>query len=558
MRLVLLETSGNQRYIFSSNRLRENVGASEFTFRAGTRFVFAAVRAALQDRGRRWQGPGNDAPTAEIRPFLRNPDRNPPAGAPGWIGVEFIQATSGKALLLVADEALAREIVREATRLALREAPGLDLTGAISPEFDPARDHIGPIDRRLHQRLQEVRGRRPGPDLRFPRLPFAAECASTGLPAGGWDAHRPEDGLLSRMALMKRTVHQEGWDRLSALADGRLTRHIDALEHRLSDDSRWIAVVHADGNGLGQIFTRFEDRVRGKDFRTYVETLRDFSCALEECTERAFREALQAFSGQGGAADGLPVVPLILGGDDLTVICPADGALRFTQAFLAAFENETAQDDVCRKVTGWDRVTMAAGVAIVKPHFPFHLAYRLAEQLLAATKRAAKGAARDVGVTPAPSALDFHVLRDASGADLAAIRNRLTIEGTTRLYAGPYLVNVPQALAAWAKPRSWERLEARVRALQAKDADGRRRLPGSQTHALREGLFVSAEEADRRLHMILRRYKPWLDEIIRDGGDQGSLFWEERGETGTDALRVTGFLDAMEAASVWEAAADGA
>jgi hypothetical protein len=62
-------------------------------------------------------------------------------------------------------------------------------------------------------------------------------------------------------------------------------------------------------------------------------------------------------------------------------------------------------------------------------------------------------------------------------------------------------------------------------------------------HWLREGLFHGSVEADRRVRAILPQY---ADKVLRDLLEDGeSLFWDE------DGRRVTGFLDAMEAASIW-------
>ncbi|WP_315783307.1 MULTISPECIES: hypothetical protein [unclassified Bradyrhizobium] len=42
-RLVLIETGGNQDFVFATNKLRQNIGASELIHRIGTTFVLAAV-----------------------------------------------------------------------------------------------------------------------------------------------------------------------------------------------------------------------------------------------------------------------------------------------------------------------------------------------------------------------------------------------------------------------------------------------------------------------------------------------------------------------------------
>ncbi len=183
-----------------------------------------------------------------------------------------------------------------------------------------------------------------------------------------------------------------------------------------------------------------------------------------------------------GQREVLPIVPLVLGGDDLTVVVDGRQALNFTRTFLDEFERRTAETEcvssILNQATKQRKLTSCAGIAIVKPHFPFHAAYELAEGLLKEAKAFAKDPSRK---RPPFSALDFHVLYDASGPDLERIRAELEIEdGKTLLVARPYAttpgVETPR--------RHWDDLHQRVTAVRARNDDHRRRLPNSMLHEL--------------------------------------------------------------------------
>jgi hypothetical protein len=577
LHLVLIETYGNQAFIFATNKLRENVGASELTYRAGTRFVLQAVG----DAG----GPKlySDDPQA-LRDTLLNPRRNPPLESSAW-PVEVILATSGKALLLVRDEATARKIVQRATEYALREAPGLDVAGVVSDDFRLDQKPLHEVVKKVHELHESLRATLPGPTLRFLRLPVVVECATSGLPATGIDRRHGGADPRSAVSFHKHRAAQEGLQRLTALASHRRFRlplNLEDLDRLGTID--WLAVVHADGNGLGEIFLKFH-KYTGTSTpaqnRDYVDKLRRFSLALDVCTEEAFCAALgemyprwqaaqqrrQRRRGERvGTSRYLPLVPLVLGGDDLTVVCDGRLAVPFTVDFLRAFEQQTARKDVLDGITPElageafkaDRLSSCAGVAIVKPHFPFHTAYELAEDLLQSAKKVKKQVKRNRDGDLPCSAVDYHVLYDVSGADLADIRSRLVQDGgKTNLVARPYvttptelLSGYPEAGRRWAEMRHVDLLRRRLRAVHALDEDNRRLLPNSMLHDLREGLFLGRGPAEARLQLVVGRY---LDQglgelLVRRNGDW-SLFDVEPGENEKFA---TGLLDVMDVAEFWE------
>ena len=63
--------------------------------------------------------------------------------------------------------------------------------------------------------------------------------------------------------------------------------------------------------------------------------------------------------------DPLPVVPIVLGGDDMTVVMDGRFAIQFTIDFLSKFEELTGADLTVTGITK-DKVTTCAGVAVVK------------------------------------------------------------------------------------------------------------------------------------------------------------------------------------------------
>jgi hypothetical protein len=535
--LVFFETSGNQAYIYATNKLRENVGASELTYRAGTQWVLEAAGFP-------------DAPTdkpVEFRQWLKK--------GPSQDGVEVVLATSGKALLVVSSRERAHSIVSTVTKRAAKEAPGLAITGAIVPLPGRDKETVSSAIQEAHDRFNANRDLMSTPAQRFQMLPFCQPCSTSGLPAGkleGEDAYatpsakkrKNAEGWFSRI----REVFRNGKDGFFPAAGA------DHLESQF-DDLSWFGVIFADGNGLGQIMMQFKKWLEPND--DYLTTYRNFSIELDEATEKSFYAACVQLHTLGASRKmkgdtnhRLPVVPLLLGGDDLTVMVDGRYALPFAQTFLTKFEESTAASPtisrIAQKALCAPRLSAGAGVAIVKKHFPYHSAHALAASLLKSAKLC-KEKVRHNNLPYPCSALDFHVLFDSTFTDLKALRARRMAQDGAKLWGGPY-VTTSLALLSDAVPTDWagrhsiEHLLSRITVLQACDADGRRRLPNGQMHMLRESLAAGRTVADARLQELR-----WLDasgmtELIEDGD---SLFFTDEDK---DATR---FLDALTASAFW-------
>ena len=200
-----------------------------------------------------------------------------------------------------------------------------------------------------------------------------------------------------------------------------------------------VGVVHVDGNGVGAIM-----RNLGKSYDTVQSQLDSLRSAAYKCKDNpcerdkdpfqwfimevnyrldgvvkaAVAAAWRDVEDYARGRQAPPVVPVLVGGDDLTVYVEGKFAIPFAESYVRYYEQLTGEDELLKQlavVAGAKKpgpLTASAGVAIVGRNFPFHIAYDLAEKLVSRGKKLGK----KPGTVPC-STINFHVLRDATVLD---------------------------------------------------------------------------------------------------------------------------------------------
>jgi hypothetical protein len=221
-----------------------------------------------------------------------------------------------------------------------------------------------------------------------------------------------------------------------------------------SAENSWLAIIHADGNGLGKVLQNLPICIENSDLfqnskpeqqqELQIKVFRLFSEKLETATKEAAQIAfnsvlsieLQEEIEKGNAT--YPMRPVVLGGDDLTIIIRADLAYNFTKEFLRAFEIKTEEHFAELKQYGLTKLTACAGIAYIKDSYPFHYGVDLAESL---TKEAKKFS-RLVDKDNQPSSLSFYKVQSSFTDELKEMKMRTheASESNVSFDYGPYLL----------------------------------------------------------------------------------------------------------------------
>ena len=517
----LFECKGIQRYIFGSGRLRQVIGASD---------LIAGV--ARSD--------GEDV----LKPVFEA------------VGIEnpAMSRRAGAAFCAHADnEALGR--FRRLWRLVVGvRYPGLEFSDIEPVDADSELEAA----QLAYSRLTAVRENSTA-FLPPAGHPFVTMNPRTGLVAVG----RPRQDKDSYIDAVGAPAHQRGEalgndakvDRLAAdflpkpesgvAADPpwRFPRHFEATDATARNPAfpftgrdRRIGVVHADLSGLGQVFQSLMGSATSSQDIFAVATAIEraiVNAARAACKDVLLPHAIdpasdpERFGRLLGCKDGkradkhqmriVPARPVLLGGDDLTVIVRADIAIAFSEHFLQCVETQTACEfkKLKERFPGLpERLSACAGIAIVTAGHPFTVAERLAEDLCDSAKKQAKATP---ATTPYPSYLDFAVVTSTIDESLASWRSREQAiaadppRGGSRLSiaAGPRRVCTADAGAT---SDSLESLVVLAEALNT--APGRGKL--MEALGLRHESEGAAHEPWKRFWSVLKEDDQKAEEQLRD------------------------------------------
>jgi hypothetical protein len=188
----------------------------------------------------------------------------------------------------------------------------------------------------------------------------------------------------------------------------------------IGNRNRW-AVICMDGNDVGAQYRKVSEGDKEIDF----EWLKKMSIALDTCTRQAtcagIQEVVKRWEDDGGEGNVLPIRPIVVGGDDVTVLCHVNYAFDFVKEVCRVFNNNSKLYKDCWPATNGE-ITISAGVLFCPVTMPLHSAIPYAEALLASAKQAGRKSVQ-TGYASPPS-IDWEQITEGVLDTPAARRQR--------------------------------------------------------------------------------------------------------------------------------------
>jgi len=421
--LFVTQAKGIQSYILASDKLKDMVGATEMVERMPGEFMQTVLDGLGITKGEDY---------------------------------EILTVAAGSTRIRFANSEHAERLALVWPMVCAHLAPGLEIVQTLQPLEG---DYLRAI-KDAEIALTLSRGRKDPP------LPVVGPAVARAQRTGGAavdDVRKHADEPSERLdaaTRAKRLLRDKVMDR----AVPEVFKKLGLNEEKFAvpgdfnqiagSDKDYLAVIHADTNGLGQLFIKLQEHFsKQAGTESYpVDQIEKFYIALSTTLAKVSSDAAtQAIiksteeelspSERSGALLGdtsskkkpfWPMMPIVLAGDDLTIVFRSDLALEFTRIYLEEVSqlSTTALKELRSKFPALDldntlpeSLSAGAGIAYVKPGFPYAAAYELSESLAKNAKKTAKALAGTK--TASPSISFFRISASTTSTDFDTLRKHV-------------------------------------------------------------------------------------------------------------------------------------
>ncbi len=353
----------------------------------------------------------------------------------------ILRMAGGNIRIMFEHEKDVKNMVRNFSKYIMLEAYGITISQAVV-EYE--KNKYLEASKNLEVSLKNARNRVPLVlDAKFA---FMKQAPRTGKPAfEKKNAYGNSDVLFDQGSFQKYNNAEPAHENMLLEKIGITEDKYNYFPLELSQISNTknkIAVIHADGNKMGLLLQKMAEKLKNQEDEKIQKVYKEFSVGIETATKDAINDAFDEYFKLDDYSKErqVPFRPIIIGGDDVTVICHADKAIDFISLYMKKFQENTKKElfDIVDKYDldkFKEGLTACAGIAYCNEKFPFHYAVTLAEVLCG---RAKEASGREY------SCLLFHNVQGAAFVDYKQyVQNELIVDnGTTatHLQYGPYYI----------------------------------------------------------------------------------------------------------------------
>lgn len=429
---ILIDTMSIQQYVFSSNKLSINLGASYNV----AKYFSNICNIILNNNFDKSEYEGTQLIDSKleynnikyVKYFI------------GYIG-------GGNGLLFFENTAQATIFLQQFFLKLLADFPGLIVNYGIKEDFD-----INNYSTEITELFNSLNKNKNTsiPITQAKKINIATLSDFDNQAAAQQDKYKNIDKLFSKSSFSKQNNNDssiKNFEKLfmpKDLKDAGYKFPSEFENISLQDEKGHLAIVHIDGNGFGKLFQSCTSLDEARSLSKAVEDLalntikqlinNHIICKDDKrnINEAKFEETF----GFPMKEKNLPFRPIVISGDDITFVCDGKLGIYLAEKCIELFTNVQNLKEI-KKIRKDANITACAGIAIVKRKFPFIKSYILAEELCKAAKMKAKES------DTIYSALEYHIANSGFAGSWESIKHSYYQRGNSNLHSGPYFIIDP-------------------------------------------------------------------------------------------------------------------